>query len=460
MNDRQTEQAPTERTSGDLSASALAVVSALSGAVAVFSERGELHYHNHTWLQFGLPVAAPQSSSDSGANNLAALIVRTVAGSIDTSELIDRTLGDRGSATYELRASLFQLPAADAGGEGGAGQRWVLLQGFDVSKHIRAERGQREADSVLMAILDTADVGLCLIDQRGRFSTVNRAYCALFGYQVEELMGRLHTRVLMSEEHEHARRLFDRFISGQNPVAEVSLEPAYEPLQDRSGRGDRSGKASRVGPISSELRGRRKDGSQIDLLLSARLLIRSDGGRFLVCSVLDITERKEKSRELEERALLARAEAAQKTQLLADLDQKLALIEEQHRQIIELSAPVLDLWDGILVLPIIGGLSAERASRVTERLLAAVVERRARAVILDLTSARQVAGGGLEFLIRMVKAVRLLGTRALLTGLTPETARELVQRGLVIDDIPALRSLGEGLRLCISERQVSPRRAR
>jgi hypothetical protein len=53
----------------------------------------------------------------------------------------------------------------------------------------------------------------------------------------------------------------------------------------------------------------------------------------------------------------------------------------------------------------------------------------------------------------MVRAVRLLGTRALLTGLTPETARELVQRGLTIDDIPALRSLGEGLRLCMSERQ-------
>jgi PAS domain-containing protein len=429
-----------------LPAEAQAVLAALSGAVAVFGPRGELRFHNHTWLQFGLPAGEAASSSDSGANSLAALIVRTAAGVGDNSELLDR-----GPATYELRASLFLLPApAVAAGDAGE-SRFILVQAFDVTKHIRAERGQREADSVLMAILDTADVGLCLIDQRGRFSTVNRAYCALFGYQPEELIGRLHTRVLMSEEHEHARRLFERFIAGQNPSTEVSLEPAYEPLQDS--RGERSGKATRPGPVSSELRGRRHDGGQIDLLLSARLLIRGDGRRFLVCSVLDITERKEKSRELEERAQLARAEAAQKSQLLSELDQKLALIEEQHRQIIELSAPVLDLWDGILVLPIIGGLSAERAGNVTERLLNAVVERRAQAVILDLTSARQVAGGGLEFLIRMVRAVRLLGTRALLTGLTPETARELVQRGLTIDDIPALRSLGEGLRLCMSERQ-------
>ncbi len=452
MNSQQTEHGLVAVSEGGPPPEAQAVLAALSGAVAVFSERGQLLCHNHTWLQFALPTALPQSSADSGASSLAVLLGRVLAGSSDGTEIIDRPVPDRGSAAYELRASLFQLPAPAGSADGQAAPRWVLVQAFDITRHVRAERSQREADSVLMAILDTADVGLCLIDQRGRFSTVNRAYCALFGYQVEELIGRLHTRVLMSEEHEHARRLFERFIAGQHPSTEVTLEPAYEAMPDSGGRSERPGSMGRAGSLGGELRGRRKDGSQIDLFMSARLLIRGDGRRFLVCSVLDITERKEKSRELEERAQLARAEAAQKSQLLSDLDQKLALIEEQHRQILELSAPMLDLWEGILVLPIIGGLSAERAATVTERLLTAVVEKRARAVILDLTSARHVAGGGLEFLVRMVKAVRLLGTRALLTGLTPATARELVERGLKIEDIPALRSLGEGLRLCISDK--------
>ena len=457
MNSQATEPALAAAIGSGPPAEVQAVLAALGGAVALFSEQGQLLFHNPLWLQFGLPTTLFHSSADSGLGSLQALVLRVATGAGDSIEILDRPVSERGTATYEVRASLVQPPAATSpAGEAGT-TRWVLLQGFDISRHVRAERGQREADSVLMAILDTADVGLCLIDQRGRFNTVNRAYCALFGYQVEELMGRLHTRVLMSEEHEHARRLFDRFLAGQHPGAEVSLEPAYEPLAEGGPRADKSSKANRVGQFSGELRGRRKDGTQIDLFLSARLLIRSDGRRFLVCSVLDITERKEKSRELEERAQQARAEAAQKTQLLSELDQKLVLIEEQHRQILELSAPLLDLWDGILVLPIIGGLSADRAARVTERLLVAVVDRRARAVILDLTSAREIAGGGLEFLVRMIKAVRLLGTRALLTGLTPATARELVERGLSIDDIPALRTLGEGLRLCMAELPVSPR---
>lgn len=413
-----------------------AVLDHMNAGAAVLDAAGRVLYHNDSWRRRGLPTdrALSPSATQPEGSPLHSLLTRALAGASEPTELLTAGPSSHVTAMVELRASLLSLPGEPAEQPLGPvlpPARCVLVQAADVTQHIRAERGHREAESLLSALLDTADVGLCLIDQRGRFSTVNRAYCALFGYQVEELMGRLHTRVLMSEEHEHAQRLFDKLITGQAvPQAHWSA-------------------STDDAPWNYELRGRRKDGAQIDISCTVRLLIRTDGRRFLVCSVLDITDRKEKARELEERASAARAEAAHKSQLLSELDHKLELIESQHRQIVELSAPILDLWDGILVLPIIGTLTPARASTVTERLLSSVVERRARVVILDLTSARDFAGGGLDHLVRMIHAVRLLGAQAMITGLSSSAAQELVTRGLSLSSVPALRSLAEGLRACL-----------
>lgn len=438
---------------GSLTAPMRSMLDLLSVGVAVCDARGVVRYHNRSWHTRGLPTVNLDSACEAQFDRapLFALLRRVLAGApnqidqigqIGQTERIEQlevTRPSLGTTTLELRASPLLWDGSIDASPGAppvetAPVPCVLVQTEDVTQHIRAERGHREAESLLSALLETADVGLCLVDQRGRFSTVNRAYCALFGYQVEELIGRLHTRVLLSEEHEHAQRLFEKLITGQ-AVPQASWAAST---------GD--------SPWCFELRGRRKDGTQIDISCTARLLIRTDGRRFLVCSVLDITDRKEKARELEERASAARAEAAHKSQLLAELDRKLELIEAQHRQIVELSAPVLDLWDGVLVMPIIGVLSADRAATVTERLLSSVVERRARSVILDLTSARDFAGGGLEPLVRMIHAVRLLGAKAVITGLSPSGAQELVTRGLSIEQVPAWRSLAEGLRACLTRR--------
>lgn len=417
-----------------------AVLDQMTVGAAVLDAAGSVLFHNLSWQRRGLPIERIDPGREL-PGDLGPVVQSLLRRVLSTNKPhTERWKGSEAAATFELRASPLLLGrenSQDRAGGPSLSASWVLVQAEDVTQHVRAERGHREAESLLSALLDTADVGLCLIDQRGRFSTVNHAFCALFGYQTEELIGRLHTRILMSEEHEHAQHLFEKGISGQ------AVSQADQPA------------AAQRDPWSYELRGRRKDGSQIDVLCSVRLLIRTDGKRFLVCSVLDITDRKEKARELEDRANAARAEAAHKSQLLADLDHKLELIESQHRQIVELSAPILDLWDGILVLPIIGGLTSDRASVVTERLLTAVVERRARSVILDLTSARDFAAGGLDHLVRMIHAVRLLGASAVITGLSSSAAHEIVTRGLSVDQVPALRSLAEGLRVCLAS---TPRR--
>jgi rsbT co-antagonist protein RsbR len=420
------------------------LLDSLPDGVAVFGVDSCACYVNRVWKERrlvqraetndsaapGSPDAVPEPSFNVPSQPvLAAALNRLRAGANEVTATVERTRPGLQSEAFELRLRWLPLLRPDA-----EDKKLILVQAHDITQQLRTERAHRETESLLSAIFETADVGLCLFDQRGRFVNVNRGYCELFGYRPEELVGRHYTKVLPTEEHEHAQRIFDRFMAGQGG--------------DKSD-GKSDGKGSDGRPTAVEARGRRKDGATIYVAMSTRLLIREDGRRCQVCSVIDITDRKEHARELEERASHARAEADQKTRLLGELDGKLDLIQHQHQQILDLSAPILDLWEGVLVLPVIGAFSAERASTVTERLLDAVVRRRARFVLLDLTSARDLESGSAEYIVRMISAVQLLGGKTFLTGLSSTTARTLGERGLDLSGVRAMRSLAEALRACL-----------
>lgn len=414
-----------------LSVEARALLDSLPDGVAVFGANLCALYTNRIWIERRLVQSSQSSQSAESTGDrepafnsatqapLAAALGRILAGASDSTTVIERTRPGLQPESFELR--LRALPPGWGGSA--AAERLVLVQAHDITQQLRTERAHRETESLLGAIFETADVGLCLYDQRGRFVNVNRGYCDLFGYRPEELVGRHYTKVLPTEEHEHAQRIFERFMAGHKQDS--------QPAQ------------------AVEARGRRKDGTTIYVAISARLLIREDGRRFQVSSVIDITDRKEHARELEERASHARAEADQKSRLLEELDGRLDLIQKQHQQILDLSAPVLDLWQGILVLPVIGTFTPERAATVTERLLESVVQRRARFVLLDMTSARDLETGSADYIVRMIRAVKLLGGETLLTGLSPIAARTMGERGLDLSAVRAVRNLAEALRACL-----------
>jgi rsbT co-antagonist protein RsbR len=297
----------------------------------------------------------------------------------------------------------------------------ALVHAADVTQRVRGERAHRESESLLGAILETCAVGLCLCDQRGRFVSVNRAFCELFGFRPEELIGRMFSKILPPEEHDHALGMFQEFMTGERKSGDTQ-----------------------------ELRARRRDGTVLYVAISASLLYREDGGRFLVGSIMDVTERKEQAAHLRERADDAEREAQSKSELLSSLRDKLALIERQHQQILDLSAPVLDIWDGVLALPLIGTLDPSRAQTVTERVLEAVVRHRARTVLLDLTGAARLDEQAAQIMLRLVRAIRLLGARAMLTGLGPEAVQVLISLGLDLSELTALRSLKEGLHAAVA----------
>ncbi|HZI18338.1 MAG TPA: STAS domain-containing protein [Pyrinomonadaceae bacterium] len=111
----------------------------------------------------------------------------------------------------------------------------------------------------------------------------------------------------------------------------------------------------------------------------------------------------------------------------------------------ELSTPVITVWAGVLLVPVVAGLNPERASLMTAALLRAVVERRARVVIIDVTGSRSMDSDVVRHLGGAAAAVRLMGAGCVLTGITAAVARTLVLSGAELSGIEVRRTLADGL---------------
>jgi rsbT co-antagonist protein RsbR len=109
-----------------------------------------------------------------------------------------------------------------------------------------------------------------------------------------------------------------------------------------------------------------------------------------------------------------------------ELHEQLHVADRQRDVIRQLSIPILQVWEGVIVVPLIGALDAARARALTEELLTAVSARGARHVILDLTGVAEFDASAATHLQTTIAAARLLGARCMLTGLSPASATRLL----------------------------------
>jgi rsbT co-antagonist protein RsbR len=128
---------------------------------------------------------------------------------------------------------------------------------------------------------------------------------------------------------------------------------------------------------------------------------------------------------------------------------KIELIKQQQEVIRALETPIIEVWDKVLTLPMVGVVNSARAAEVMANLLAKVSEKGARFAILDLTGLETVDTSTARHLLLLIQALRLLGAEGIITGIRPDVAQTMVALGLDLKDIVTLSKLRDGLRLCM-----------
>lgn len=134
-----------------------------------------------------------------------------------------------------------------------------------------------------------------------------------------------------------------------------------------------------------------------------------------------------------------------------ELRGSLEVVRRQEEAMRTMAMPIIQVWDGILTVPMMGTLDSTRTAAMQERLLQEVVNTRARYALLDLTAIESVDTNSASYLVRMVRAVELIGARAIITGIHPLVAQAMVSLGIDLSRILTLRNLQEGLRWCLRE---------
>jgi rsbT co-antagonist protein RsbR len=125
------------------------------------------------------------------------------------------------------------------------------------------------------------------------------------------------------------------------------------------------------------------------------------------------------------------------------------VINRQQREMLELSTPVVKLWEGILALPMIGTLDSARTQVVMENLLQKVVETGAQIAILDITGVPTVDTLVAQHLLKTVTALRLMGAECIISGVRPQIAQTIVHLGVDLQGVTTKANLADALALAL-----------
>lgn len=275
-----------------------------------------------------------------------------------------------------------------------------LMQVFTVFDNITAEleatRALRDSEERWRALIELSPLPLC-VHRAGIMLWVNDATLRLLGAtSAEQLVGR---NVIELVHPDDRAMVIARVRQGQ--LHDDSLPPMEE-------------------------RYVRLDGTIVHVEVAARS-VTFQGQRATQTAVVDITAR----RQAEEVRRLSEAQAQ--------------IIQAQVEALRALSTPLIPLDEGILVLPLVGRVTDDRAEQILEALGEGVIAQRASVAILDVTGVPEADASFAEAIVRIAKSVRLLGAEVVITGMRPEIARALVALGADLGRLTTCGTLRDGI---------------
>ncbi|MBF0189393.1 MAG: PAS domain S-box protein, partial [Magnetococcales bacterium] len=225
-------------------------------------------------------------------------------------------------------------------------------------------------------------------DLDGTILTANEGFLQVVGYTQKEVTG------------QHHRMFVD---------AEYAVSAEYTAFWQALGRGEYQ---------AAEYRRLAKGGRPVWIQASYNPIFDRDGKPFKVVKfATDITERKEAE----------------------------ALIDRQQQMLLELSTPAMQLFNGVVLMPLVGNIDGDRATQLISRLLEAISTHEAEVAILDLTGVPIIDTDVARHLLKTVAAAKMLGSVVILTGINPNGAQTLVQLGIDISHITTKGTLRSGI---------------
>ncbi len=195
--------------------------------------------------------------------------------------------------------------------------------------------------------------------------------------------------------------------------------------------------------IQFENRYRHKNGEYVWLLWSSSA--NTTDGLYYGCA-RDITAYKQTLAEREQALALVNQFETEYRRVEEELRQR---IEAQQDAIHSMSTPIIQVWDDIVTMPVVGLVDSVRATDMKNSLLETVGRSGAKFAIVDLTGVDTVDTATADHLLKIMRAVGLLGARCVITGIQPSVAQIIVALGLDMQGVITLRSLREGLKYCM-----------
>jgi methyl-accepting chemotaxis protein len=222
----------------------------------------------------------------------------------------------------------------------------------------------------------------------GTVLTSNENFLNVLGYSLDEVKGK-HHRMFCDDAY--------------------TKSPEYNKFWEKLKRGEfDSGEYKRIG----------KNGQEVFIQATYNPILDEKGKPIKVLKIAnDVTEQKRKEGQ----------------------------IAKQAELIMEMSTPVMRLWDNILLLPIIGLVDSKRVQLIMEIALQNILEYQAKVLILDIQGVPAVDSAVANHLIKVTKATKLMGCKCIVTGISPEISQALVNLGIELGDIETQSNLKEGV---------------